>query len=293
MTNLNSAFMPGSAEVRPRVPAWALAILFLLLSGCYAVVLWRLGQTWFSNEDMSHGPFVPVLIGYILWRQWPRLAEIEPRPNLWGLPLLLLGAAMLCIGPPSLPTFVFMTRLAFCLSLVGALLYVLGTTTVRSLAYPLLLMLLMIPLPGFILERLTLPLQFVASTLAEWMLDGFGVSVLREGNILHVPRQSLEVAEACSGIRSLFSLLFLGQAYVYLFDDRSWMRWLMAALTLPIAVLANGGRIVSTALLGQYNEEWMHGLVHESTGWIVFVIAFACFVSIHVLVSRVVRRVAA
>jgi exosortase/archaeosortase family protein len=80
---------------------------------------------------------------------------------------------------------------------------------------------------------------------------------------------------------------------VYLFDDRAWMRWVMAVLTLPIAVLANGGRIVATALLGQYNQEWMHGLAHESTGWIVFVVAFACFVLVHIFVSRVVRRVSA
>src|SRR6266436_7308770 len=121
----STTFEPASASVVRPKEAYA-AILVFLMIGVYAVVLWRLGQVWFTNDDMSHGPFVPILAGYIVYRRWPRLSAIKAVPNLWGLALLILGALMLCIGPPSLPTFAFMTRTAFVISLTGLILYVRG-----------------------------------------------------------------------------------------------------------------------------------------------------------------------
>src|SRR5262245_17507937 len=107
----------------------------LLLS--YAVVLTRLVEQWLTNDDMSHGLFVPFLVGYIVWRQRDAILNVTAKPNLWGLAFLFLGAVMLCIGPPSLPTFAFVTRVALICSLFGILLYLRGSETVRLLAYPL------------------------------------------------------------------------------------------------------------------------------------------------------------
>src|SRR6266849_1381249 len=255
----------------------------------YAVVLARLGEQWLTNDDMSHGIFVPFLVGYIVWHRRDALLNVIAKPNLWGLSLLLVGAVMLCIGPPSLPTFAFVTRSALICSLFGILLYLRGSETVRLLAYPLLLCFFMIPLPSFVYDRVTLPLQFVASGLAEQALEGLGYSVLREGNILHLPRQTLSVVEACSGLRSLLSLSFLGQAYAYLFDQRPWMRAALAVAIVPIAVLANAGRIVFTAVIGDYNQKWAHGIFHDSAGWVVFVIAFGCLLLVHRLINKVSR----
>lgn len=202
---------------------------------------------------------------------------------------MVVAAALLCMGPPGLNTFAFATRIALVLSLTGAILFLRGFGTLRALIYPLLLVLLMIPMPGFILEHITFPLQIVASQTAEKGLDLIGYSVLREGNILRLPNATLDVAEACSGLRSLLALTFLGQAYVCLLDGRRWMRPVMALLVIPVAVFANAARIVASAVAGSYRAEWMEGLFHESTGWIVFVVAFICIVVLHSMFNRIER----
>jgi exosortase len=252
-----------------------------LLAISYAFVLVRLGQQWFTDEDMSHGMFVPPLVTYIVWQRWSVLRSLPAVSNAWGGLLMLLGACMLCIGPPSLPTFVFMSRVGFVVSLVALVLFLRGTRTLIELAYPLLLLLFMIPPPGFAFQKLTFPLQFVASVLSENLLTASGYSVLREGNVLHLPGQTLNVVEACSGLRSVLSLSFLAQAYAYLFDRRPWMRVALALAIIPIAVMANAFRIALSAIAGGVNPEWGHGLYHEFTGWTVFVFSFIFLLIAH------------
>jgi exosortase len=146
---------------------------------------------------------------------------------------------------------------------------------------------MMFPLPGFVLERVTLPLQFLASSLAEHSLEWLSYSVLREGNILHLPGLTLSVAEACSGLRSLLALTFMAQAYVYLFDERPWMRAVIAACVIPIAVFANSIRIVMSAVAGSYHKEWAEGQFHASTGWVMFAVAFLGIVMAHILARKI------
>ena len=252
-----------------------------LLAICYLPTIQRLFQEWTTNDDMSHGLFVPFFAGWILWNSRTRLATIEQRPAKFGFVLLVLGAVFACTGPPDMQTFAFLTRLSLLLSICGLVLAVYGWQMIRAMAYPIILLLLMIPLPGFIYSRITLPLQLIASQFAEHGLEILGYSVLREGNIIHMPRQTLEVVEACSGLRSLMSLVFLSQVYIYLFDNRPWMRWATLAAIVPIAILANGGRIIFTAIMSQIDRAWGEGILHASTAWGVFVIAFAILLATH------------
>jgi exosortase len=239
---------------------------------------------------VSFGFFVPILTGYVVWQERDRLRKLPSAPNNFGLVLIILGGALLCMGPPGLHTFAFATRIALIFSITGTILFLRGFATCRALIYPLLLTLLMIPMPGFLLERVTFPLQIVASQMAENGLDLIGYSVLREGNILRLPSATLDVAEACSGLRSLLALTFLGQAYVCLLDGRKWMRPVMALLVFPVAVFANGMRIIASAIAVSYRPEWMQGIYHESTGWIVFVIAFLCIVTLHSMFNHIERK---
>jgi exosortase len=266
---------------------WPALWVTLLFLASYAVVLGRLAKQWLTDSDMSHGIFVPMLVAYIVWEKRHELAGAKPTHNVFGLLLMLIGAALLCVGPPTLDTFVSVTRVSFLLSLAGTLLYLRGFPSVRILLYPLLLILLMIPMPGFVIERVTFPLQIVASNLAEHILEIFGYSVLREGNILRLPDQTLNVAEACSGLRSVVALTFLGQSYAYLFDSRPWMRALIAVIVIPIAIFANSLRIVASAIAGSHNPLWGQGVYHESTGWVVFVVAFVCILCSHLLIKRI------
>jgi exosortase len=223
----------------------------------------------------------------MIWHERHRIRAVKLAPNRIGLPLMVIGGALLCVGPPALDTYASVARLAFAFSLVGSILYLCGFTTLRLLAYPLLLLLMMFPLPGFVLERVTLPLQFLASSLAEHSLEWLGYSVLREGNILHLPGQTLSVAEACSGLRSLLALTFIAQAYVYLFDERPWMRLVIAVAVIPVAVIANSIRIVMSAIAGSYRKEWAEGYFHASTGWVMFAVAFLGIVVAHILAGKI------
>jgi exosortase len=288
--------LPRTAAERQRAPARSLPSFRSLWPGlaiaaamllCYAIVLSRLGHDWSADPNVSYGFFVPFLTAYVVWQDRARLTRLKPAPSNFGLVLMAIGAALLCMGPPGLNTFAFATRVALILSITGVILFLRGFATLRALIYPLLLMVLMIPLPGFILERITFPLQIGASQMAERGLDLIGYSVLREGNILRLPTTTLDVAEACSGLRSLLALTFLGQAYVCLLDGRKWMRAVMALLVIPVAVLANAVRIIASAIAASYRREWVQGIFHESTGWIVFVVAFVCIVMLHSMFNKI------
>jgi len=236
---------------------------------------------WLTNDDVSHGLFVPLAAAWIVWQKKTELLQTPTKPSKLGFALLIFGGIFVCIGPPDLQTFAFLTRLAFLVSLVGLLLAVCGWPIVKQLTYPLILLVLMIPLPGFVYSRITLPLQLLASQIAEIGLEVIGYSVLREGNIIHLPRQTLEVVEACSGLRSLLSLLFLSQVYIYLFDTRPWMRVVAVGMIVPIAIAANAGRIILTAVLSQVDQAWGHGILHAFTAWGIFVIAFGLLLATH------------
>jgi len=172
---------------------------------------------------------------------------------------------------------------------VGLLLVVGGTKLVRALAFPLLLLPFMIPIPAVIYNQITFPLQLFASRVAETVLGWLGIPVLRDGNILELASQKLSVAEACSGIRSLLSLSFLSLVYSYFFDKRIWMRWVLLVCTIPIAILANSGRVTITGILSEYDAELAHGFFHSLEGWIIFVIALAMLIALHGLISRIYR----
>src|ERR1035437_1134834 len=136
---------------------------------------------------MSHGMFVPVVAGYIIWTRRSQLLDIHPRPNSWGLLVIALASAQLCVA--SLAGELFLARTAVLFSLVGIILYLRGTETVRALTFPLLLLLFMVPVPGIVYKQITFPLQLLASRLAESTLEALGITVLRDGNILEFANQ--------------------------------------------------------------------------------------------------------
>ncbi len=193
--------------------------------------------------------------------------------------MIAWGAAQGYLG--TLGAEQFLQRTSVLILLVGVLLSLGGKALVRELAFPLLLLPLMIPIPAVIYNVLTFRLQLIASGVAEWALDLLGYPVLRDGNILELASQKLSVAEACSGIRSLLSLSFMALVYAYFFDTRVWMRWALLAATIPIAIIANAGRVTITGVLSEINPELAHGFFHELEGWVIFVIAFILLLGLH------------
>lgn len=254
---------------------------------CYAPVMAALAREWGTNDDLAHAVFAPVLAGYVVWTKRGALAAAGGKGSGWGLALVLYAGVQCLAG--GLIDSAFLPRTALFLSLVGTILYLRGAATVRVLAFPLLLLLLTIPPPWSYYKQATFQLQLLASRLTELSLDTLGYSVFREGNVLDLVGQRLSVVEACSGIRSLYSLLFLGVAYAYLLEPRQWARVLVAGAAAPAAVAANTGRIVVTAVVGGWNPQLGEGLYHAATGWILTLAGFALMVLAHVLVTGAVR----
>jgi exosortase len=161
----------------------------------------------------------------------------------------------------------------------------------KSLAFPLFLLLFMIRIPLFIYSQITFPLQLFASQVAEHSLNFIGIPVFREGNILELPSKKLSVVEACSGIRSLLSLTFLSLAYGYFFERRGWVRILLFILTVPIAIGANAFRVTITGILSEYKPELAEGAYHTFEGWVIFVVALVALVLCHRLLEMIAARI--
>ena len=259
----------------------------ILLFVCYAPILYRLVLNWASDEDMGHAFFVPFVAGYIVWQRRHLLASLRLSPNIWGLVLVIFAAFQALAA--TLGAELFTARLAFLFALTGIVLYLGGKAWVKALGFPLLLLLFMIPIPQIIYARITLGLQFIASELAEGLITLVGIPVIRTGNILELPHQTLNVVEACSGIRSLISLAFLSLVYAYFADKRIWMRWVLLVATVPIAIGANAIRVAITGVLTQVNTSFAQGIYHEVEGYLVFIVALLSLFLVHRLVSYVAR----
>lgn len=259
---------------------WFGALLVL----CYAPVIANITGQWYHSNDMVHGFFVPVIAGYIIWDKRKELFAMPAAFNRWGLAVILFGALLAWLG--SIAAEIFTQRIALLVSLYGLVLYFAGTRLTRMLAFPLVLLLFSLPIPGVVYKSITFPLQLIATRVAELMLDVAGFTVLREGNILELAGHQVSVVEACSGIRSLLSLSFFSVTYAYLFHPKAWMGWLMLAVTAPVAVLANAFRVALTGALGEYNREFAEGFYHGFSGWLIFLIAIGALMMIQKLIAR-------
>jgi exosortase len=182
----------------------------------------------------------------------------------------------------------FTTEVSMLGAVAGTVLFLRGWSSLRVLLFPLMFLLLMIPLPAIIFNQITLPLQLLASEFGESVLTMSQIPVLREGNVIHLANTSLEVAEACSGIRSLITLLALGIVYGYFRDSRGWVRTTLAITTIPVAIIANGVRVAGTGIAAHhFGPEAAEGFFHSFSGWLVFIAAFVMLFATHWLLTRV------
>jgi exosortase len=269
-----------------RPMAWRTVVLLALTGWLYAPILGRLVGQWWSDPNFSHGFFVPVFAAYVLWQDRNRLRAIKPVPSNWGLPLILLSLLTLILGV--FGAELFLSRTSLLLLAAGIVIFLRGWMTLRAVLFPLIFLVLMIPIPAIVFSQITFPLQILASKLSAWLLPFLGVPVFREGNVINLPAMPLEVAEACSGIRSLLSLTTLAIMYGYLLEKRIGIRVLLGLASIPIAVAANGLRIVGTGLLVQYwDPDKAEGFFHAFSGWLIFVVSLLMLFVFHRFVGKV------
>lgn len=259
---------------------WRVLVLIGLVLWLYGAVLARLAHQWWTDPNFSHGFFVPIFSLYIIWEKRDSLKMVPSAPSAWGLATMLLSLGTLILGV--LGAELFLSRVSLILLLAGMILFLHGWEMLRALIFPLAILFLMVPIPSIILNQITFPLQILASKLSAWILPFLGVPVLREGNVINLPAMPLEVADACSGIRSLLSLACLAIMYGYLLEKRVGVRIMLALASIPIAVAANALRIVGTGLLVQYwDPEKAEGFFHAFSGWLIFVVSLLMLFAVH------------
>ena len=246
----------------------------------YAPVLAGLVRQWGADDNYSHGYLVPPLAAYFAWQRRERLLASAPRPaTTAGLAMLLLSLGLLVTGITGAE--LFLSRVSMLGVLAGVLVLARGWPALAALAFPLAFLLLMIPLPAIVFNQITLPLQLFASRVGEWSLGAAGIPALREGNVLLLPYTALEVVEACSGIRSIVSLLTIGIVFVQFTTLTPLRRLLVVASTIPLAVLANGLRVAATGIAAHHwGSHVADGAVHTASGWVMFVATFAAVMAI-------------
>jgi exosortase len=249
-------------------------------------IVWMYGGTvsslvrqWASDDNYSHGFFVVPLALYFAWERRGALKAAPRQPSILGLILIVLSLGVLLVG--LLGAELFLTRISLIGVIGGVVLYVWGREHFRKLAFPIAFLLLMIPLPTIVFNQIAFPLQVLASRAGETVISLAGIPVLREGNVLQLPSQTLEVAEACSGIRSLVSLIMLAIVLGH-FTERSIGRRIVLALAaVPIAILANAARVAGTGLASELvSPAAAEGFLHTFSGWLLFVVAFIGLVAV-------------
>jgi exosortase len=276
--------VPLSAKL-PRAPLaqmslWKISLIVLLVGWIYSPIVGKLASQWWHDPNFSHGFFVPAFALYVLWEQRARLRVLPRKPSWAGLAMLAVALATLIIGV--LGAELFLSRVSLLFVIAGLVVFFLGWRYQRAILFPWAFLLLMIPVPSILFNQITFPLQLFASKAAATVLPWLGVPVLREGNIIQLPAMPLEVAEACSGIRSLLSLGTLAIIYGYLLEKRNLVRVALALAAIPIAVVANSSRIVGTGLLVQYwDPEKAEGFFHMFSGWLIFVVSLAMLFAVH------------
>jgi exosortase len=246
----------------------------------YYRVIGKLVIDWWQIPDDSHGFLVPLFAGYLVWLRREKIRQLRITPAWTGVPVILFGLALLLLG--DFGAELFLSRISIVILLTGLTICFGGWALLHELRFPLLVLLIAIPIPAILLNHLTLPMQILASKAASDVLPLFGVPVLRDGNVIQLPAIKLEVAEACSGIRSLVSLVAISILYGYFAEKSNLRRALLVMFSAPIAIAANSLRIVGTGLCVQYwDAEKAMGFFHEFSGWVMFLVSVACLFLTH------------
>jgi len=260
--------------------AWGSVLIGALMAAMYYRVLVGQVMVWWRDPDYSHGFLVPIFAAYLVWEKRKIILNKRVAPTWTGVPVVALGLVVLLLG--TYGASVFLSRASLVILLAGLVLCFCGSQLLKELRFALLVLFLAIPLPSIIFNQITLPLQFLASKLASALLSLFGVPVLLEGNVLELSTMKLEVADACSGIRSLVSLFTLSVFYGYFLEKTFPRRAVLALASIPIAIAANAVRIFGTGLCVQYwDPDKALGFFHEFSGWVMFLVSLGCLFIVH------------
>lgn len=284
---------------------WKPLVVALALAFLYGFVIKKLGYDWWTDENYSHGLLVPFVIAFIVWLEWDALKKIEIKPQFLAGGLMVVAAIFMLLAG-TLGAELFIQRISLLVMLAGAVVYFFGAEILRRLAVPFLLLLFAIPIPQIIFNKIAMPLQTWASQLAIWGIRVFGVSSVRSGNVIEIlPRGAtqivaLEVVEACSGIRSLMTLVTLALVLAYFTREKNreagdswfsfiktfdfWRAVILMLSAIPIAIVTNAARVTGTGVITYYfGKKAADGFTHSFSGWLVYIVALLLLMAVNYL----------
>lgn len=279
---------------RGRRPRRAATLAPLLVAGAaaaglYGSVIAGLASQWLTDENSSHGLLLAGAAAFVLYRRRSSLRALPVHPVNAGF--VVLGSALLVYLVGTLTGDVFILRLSLPVALGGCVLALWGPAHGRASLAPLALLLLAVPLPMVVVTHLTLPLQLIASDVAAEVLGASGVFVVPQGNLLILKNITLEVAEACSGLRSLVSLVTVAAVCAAVLSLSLGRTALLMGAAIPIAVIGNGFRVAATGFLTTwFGEVAVRGIVHDLTGYAAFIVMCACIIGVQIGAARIARR---
>lgn len=244
----------------------------------------KLVDDWQTLPAYSHGILVPFVFLLLVYLDRNKLSSLRDKPSPWGIVLTATGVMLLLVGTWSGLDFIRQISILFLVS--GIVSGYWGLATLRTIRFPILYLLFMIPLPYIVFNAIALPLQRIAAQGASAILTGIQIPVYREGNIINLPNISLGVVQACSGIQSIVSLLAISVLLKKLGNLTGVTGLLFALSAIPIAVVANMVRIAGAGVLGSLNPDLAEGFFHLFSGWVIFVFALLTLI----LEIRLLRR---
>ncbi|MEW6014094.1 MAG: exosortase/archaeosortase family protein [Candidatus Zixiibacteriota bacterium] len=271
---------PGN--INKILPLVAAAVLLII----YLPVIIDLVKDWGTDGNYSHGFLIPVISGYLLWRKRQELAALEVTSNRLGIFFILVGVFLFVAGNGA--SEYFTVRFSLVVTIFGMALYFFGNNIIRRTWFEILFLVFMIPIPYVLYYSATFPMQLLASKVTGTILNLIGMPAIRQGNMIHLPNQSLEVAEACSGMRSMMSLLALGAIYAYMTQKSLLAKIILFASTIPIAVCGNVFRVFVTGIIVYVSDANVTAEpLHSIMGASVFIVAFLLLFLFGVILKRI------
>jgi exosortase len=269
-----------SSPSNPLVLYGSLALLVLSFTILYYHAIAKMGMDWAIDDNYSHGFLIPVISGYLIWNKRAMLSRTPVRPASVGLLFLLVGLLLFVVG--KIGAELFTMRFSILVVIWSLVVFLGGWGYGRALATPILYLIFMIPLPAIIWNKIAFPLKLFATKLAAVAISWLSVPVYREGNVLHLANTTLEVVDACSGLRSLTSLLAISAAFALITNHSRIRKWILFLSAVPIAVLVNIIRLTVTGFLAHhFGEQVAQGFLHEASGILVFVLAIIFVYLVH------------